>query len=141
MKPTPPLTRFIGEAERTLQALLKHQLDRAGLRFEEWVTLTIVSGATAPDKATLLRQIAAAKVVAPGDEADLLHAMIQRGHIEGDSALALSAEGRAVFEPLRDAIRGITSGLFAELSADDLDTTRRVLETVTQRANQFLAET
>ena len=98
MKPTPPLTRFIGEAERTLQALLKHQLDRAGLRFEEWVTLTIVSGATAPDKATLLRQIAAAKVVAPGDEADLLHAMIQRGHIEGDSALALSAEGRAVFE-------------------------------------------
>lgn len=138
MKPTPPLTRFIGEAERTLQAVLRQRLERAGLTFEEWVTLTILSGPTEPDKTQLIKQIAAAKVVAPGDEAELVQAMIQRDFIAGDSALALSEHGRTVFEPLRDAVRGITAGLFADLPAEDLDTTRRVLETVTQRANQLL---
>ena len=38
-----PITRFIGEAERTLQALLQRQLQKAGVSFPEWVALTILS--------------------------------------------------------------------------------------------------
>lgn len=41
---SPPITRFIGEAERTLQALLQRQLEKAGMSFPEWVALTVLSG-------------------------------------------------------------------------------------------------
>ena len=42
-----PLTPVIGRAERTLQALLKHQLDRAGLTFPQWTMLVFLDGVTA----------------------------------------------------------------------------------------------
>jgi hypothetical protein len=44
MTGSPPVTRFIGEAERTLQALLQRQLQKADMSFPEWIALAILSG-------------------------------------------------------------------------------------------------
>lgn len=44
MTNSPHITRLIGEAERTLQALLQRQLEKAGMSFPEWVALTVLSG-------------------------------------------------------------------------------------------------
>ncbi|WP_454623399.1 hypothetical protein [Brucella anthropi] len=44
MTNSPHITRLIGEAERTLQALLQRQLEKAGMSFPEWFALTVLSG-------------------------------------------------------------------------------------------------
>ena len=42
---TPVLTRDIGQAERTMRALLERLLDEAGLSFPEWTVLVFLDGA------------------------------------------------------------------------------------------------
>jgi hypothetical protein len=45
MTTTPNLTRDIGQAERTMRALLERLLDEADLSFPEWTVLVFLDGA------------------------------------------------------------------------------------------------
>src|SRR5919108_660266 len=56
------LTRDIGEAERTLRALLERQLAGAGLSFPEWAVLSFLDGAPL-DRGKLVRALEAAGLV------------------------------------------------------------------------------
>lgn len=133
-----PLTRFIGEAERTLQAVLQRQLERAGLSFAEWVALTILAGAGSLPRSGLIGAIGSARVVAAGVEGALVESMIQKGLVRTGAELSLAEHGLAVFQPLRSAVREITATLVHDVHSQDLETARRVLETVTKRAAQLL---
>ncbi|KYB44935.1 hypothetical protein AB664_16475 [Brucella anthropi] len=75
MTNSPPITRFIGEAERTLQALLQRQLEKAGMSFPEWVALTILSGGQLTAEG-LVQTIADARVVVPGREMTVVDDLI-----------------------------------------------------------------
>ncbi|MFN7023433.1 MAG: hypothetical protein ACK4QP_02720 [Pseudorhizobium sp.] len=135
---TPPITRFIGEAERTLQTLLLRQLQRAELTFAEWVALTILSGAGPVTVSKLTESIADAKVVASGSERDVVTGLVQRGLVGGEDKLNITEQGLEMFQPLRNKVREITASLILDLPDDDLATARRVLQTLTDRANQLL---
>jgi DNA-binding MarR family transcriptional regulator len=137
MTDSPPITRFIGEAERTLQALLQRQLQKAGMTFPEWVALTLLSGGQL-SKEGLAQAIAGARVVAPGSEMTLVNDLIGKELVARGQNLSMTQRGLNVFQPLRDSMRCVTSRLAAGVSSDDLAVTRRVLETVTSRAVELL---
>lgn len=137
MTNSPPLTRYIGEAERTLQALLQRQLEKADLSFPQWVALTILSGAPLTTEG-LVQAIAASRVVPPGSEMSVVDDLVAEDFVESGPNLSMTRKGLDVFHPLRDSVRGITSSLLADVSGDDLIVTRRVLETLTSRAAELL---
>lgn len=134
---SPPITRFIGEAERTLQALLQHQLQKAGLSFPQWVALTILSGAPLT-KDGLAQAIAGARVVLPGSEMSVVDDLVAKGLVEPGPSFSMTQKGLDVFQPLRERVHSITSNLLAGVSSDDLTASRRVLETLTSRAAKLL---
>lgn len=138
MMTSPPITRFIGEAERTLQTLLLRQLQQAGLTFAEWVALTILSGAGPFTVSNLTESIAAARVVASGGERNLVAELVQKGLVGGDDNLNMTEHGLELFQPLRNTVREITARLIVDLPDDDLAAARRVLQTLTDRATQLL---
>lgn len=137
MTNSPPITRYIGEAERTLQALLQRQLQKAGLSFPQWVALTILSGAPLTREG-LAQAIADARLVLPGREMSVVDDLVAEDFVVLGQNLAITRKGLDLFQPLRENVRGITSGLLADVSGDDLTVTRRVLETVTSRAAELL---
>lgn len=133
MTDSPPITRFIGEAERALQALLQRQLQKAGMSFPEWVALTILSGGQLTAEG-LAQAIAGARVMAPGREMTVVKDLIGKELVAHGENLSMTQRGLDVFQPLRDSVRGVTSHLVADVSSDDLAVTRYVLETLTSRA-------
>lgn len=140
MTTSPPITRFIGEAERTLQALLQHQLQQVGMTFAQWVAMTVLSGG--PLTVTRFTEaIAAARVVAAGDELRVADELVEEGLIAGGSEFSMTERGLDVFLPLRGKVGDLTTSLVAEMPGDDLAATRRVLEVLTQRAAQLLVGT
>lgn len=137
MTNSPPITRFIGEAERTLQALLQRQLQKAGMSFPEWVALTILSGGQLTAEG-LAQAIADARVVVPGREMTVVDDLIGKELVARGQNLSMTQRGLDVFQSLRDSVRGVTSRLVADVPSDDLAVTRRVLETLTSRAVELL---
>ena len=132
-----PITRFIGEAERTLQALLQRQLQKAGVSFPEWVALTILSaGPLSADGFT--QAIVAARVVPPGKEMSVVNDLVAKEVVAQGHNFSMTQNGLDLFEPLRDSVRRMTSGLVTDVTNDDLAATRRVLETLTSRASELL---
>lgn len=137
MTDSPPITRFIGEAERALQALLQRQLQKADMSFPEWVALTILSGGSLTAEG-LAQAIAGARVMAPGREMTIVNDLIGKELVARGENLSMTQRGLDVFQPLRDSVRGVTSRLVADVSSDDLAVTRHVLEKLTSRAVEFL---
>lgn len=134
---SPPITRYIGEAERTLQALLQRQLQKAGLSFPQWVALTILSGAPLTREG-LAEAIADARLVLPGSEMSVVDDLVANDFVAMGQTLTITRNGFDLFQPLRDNVRGITSSLLADVPGDDLTIARRVLETLTGRAAELL---
>jgi DNA-binding MarR family transcriptional regulator len=148
MTTKPPLTRDIGQTERTLQALIHRQLARAGVTFPEWVVLTFLT-ASGPLTAGNLAQRLTDDEIAPSAVAvAVVGAMVEKGLIGPATSspgepeaprLTVTDAGTAVYVPLRAAIGQLTGDLFADIDATDLDATRRTLNEVTRRAKRLLA--
>ena len=122
MTTTPALTRDIGQAERTMHALLERLLDEAGLSFAEWTVLNFLDGD--------------AGQLAPADEA---HGAGVSGNDDEDLRLAPTAAGEAVYRPVRRTVARISDELYGDLPPADLEATQRTLAEVTRRANARLA--
>lgn len=137
MTNSPPITRFIGEAERSLQALLQRQLQNPEMSVPEWVALTILSGGQLTAEG-LAQAIAGTRVVVPGREMTLVNDLIGKELVACGETLSITQGGLEVFHPLRDSVRRVTSRLVADVSGDDLAETRHVLETLTHRAVALL---
>lgn len=155
----PVLTRDIGLAERALRALLDRQLDKAGLSFPAWTVLVFLDGSDSRTRSALVgRQIdghvvptaaaaeetiddlLAAGLLVPVTEA--VNASGEAGNLDvvgDDRPLARSAVADAIYRPVRDAVARITHVLHDDLSADDIETTRRTLGEIARRANTILA--
>jgi hypothetical protein len=125
MSPSTTLTpRIIGQAEKTLNAILFRLLAGPGLTEAQWITLTLTAargGATGRGQLVL----AAARLVAnPGDDA---------------GPVRLTAAGTEVFGQIQAAVTEVTQRLWGDLPAQDLATAGRVLSIITERANAELA--
>jgi hypothetical protein len=147
MTTTPaPLTRDIGEAERSLRALLERELDGTGLSFAQWTAHVFLAGAGPLPEGELIGRLLAGRVAPEADARTAVDGLRAAGLVaatgeHGDGALALTSAGEAVFAPLRGAVAAITEDLHRDLPTADVDAARRTLAEIARRANRALAAT
>lgn len=135
----PSLTRLVGETERTLQEVLRRQLERSGVSFPEWVVFTLVAPVRMLPRTALIDSLARARIVAAGKEDDLISSMIAAGHIEEGVDLAITEAGASVFQPLRQSISSLIDELMRDIPPENVETTRLVLALVQRRASELLS--
>jgi hypothetical protein len=131
--------QVIGQAERATRAVLDVVLADTGISFNEWVALNLVgTNAVATVDALVGRLTAGLRIDRTTAFAAIEDAR-SRGLLEGTDELELTVTGRARFQAITDAITGIADRVYGDLSHADLVIARRVLETVTRRAEAELA--
>jgi DNA-binding MarR family transcriptional regulator len=143
MSPAPPLAQFIGRTERTLRALMEQVLAGTGGTFDQWVALnfTAVNGDSI-DRSQLIARLAdALQIDETAAEATITYMSEERLlQTASGSVVSLSDAGRERYARIRAAIEQTTAPLYADISADDLATARRVLTTISARAKAQLAQ-
>src|SRR5215471_16971258 len=124
-------TRVIGQAEKTLNAILGQQLAGTGLTEPQWVilTLAVTSGGTAGHEAFTHMTSDALKISETQARAligDLVAA--QQLQITGEPpAVTVTGPARELHSRISIAVADITQRLWGDLPAGDLATAGRVL--------------
>jgi hypothetical protein len=135
--------RVIGQAEKTLNAILGRQLAGTGLTEPQWVilTLAVTSGATGEcDQFTGM--VADALKISETEARVFIGDLVgaQRLQITGEPpAITVTSAALQLHSRINAAIADITQRLWADLPAEDLATAGRVLAIITDRANAELA--
>src|SRR5262249_29328655 len=131
--------RVIGQAEKTMNAILDRQLAGTGLTEPQWVilTLAVTSGGRAePGKFT--RRVAGALKISETEARARVGDMVtaQQLQITGeDPAVTATAAARQLFGRIRAANNQIVQRLWGDLPTGDLATAGRVLAIITERAH------
>ncbi len=136
-------TRVIGQAEKTLGAILNRQLAGTGLTEPQWVilTLAVTSGGTA-EREQFTRMVAGALKISEAEARARVGDMAAAQQLQfTGEAPAVTATGAALqlHHRISAAIAQITQRLWGDLPAEDLATAGRVLAIITERANAQLA--
>ena len=133
-----PLTRTIGETERTLQALLGSRLAGSGLSFQQWTVCVFLAGGALP-KAALLARLAEGQIALGNDADATITDMSASGRLvfSGD-LIALSDAGRAVFETVKAEVTAVTEEVFSGIERDAMEVTQRTLGQVAEKARALL---
>jgi hypothetical protein len=136
-------TRVIGQAEKTLGAILDRQLAGTGLTEPQWVilTLAVTSGGTA-GRDQFTRMVAGALKISETEAGARVGDMVaaRQLQITGEPpAVTATSAARQLHSRVGAAITGITQRLWGDLPAGDLATAGRVLAIITERANAELA--
>lgn len=111
--------------------------------FVEWTTLVHldVAGPLTPDE--LVRRQANGRVASEAEARAAAEGLLSRGLIApadgGDTPLALTHAGEAVYRPVRRTVDSITDGLYGDLPPGDLEATHRTLAEIYRRADARLA--
>jgi hypothetical protein len=136
-------TRVIGQAEKTLGAILDRQLAGTGLTEPQWVilTLAVTSGGTV-GRDQITRMVAGALKISETEArarvGDMAAAQLLQ--ITGEvPAVTATGAARELHSRISAAITQITQRLWGDLPAGDLATAGRVLAIITERANAELA--
>ena len=144
MSTNPALSpRVIGQAEKTLNAILDRQLAGTGLTEPQWVILTLAvagAGTAEPDK--FARMVADALKISETHARARVGDMVtaQQLQITGEPpAVTATAAARQLHSRINAANTQIVQRLWGDLPAADLATAGRVLAVITERANAELA--
>jgi DNA-binding MarR family transcriptional regulator len=139
----PPLTgQLIGEAERATRALLDGLLAEVETSFTQWVTLNITAtiGSGSLDENELVRRVARGLSVDDATAQATLDELEAAGLLtRAATRVELSGAGTARVQRILSGIGEISARLYGDVPSEDLDTTRRVLATVAERARAELA--
>jgi len=135
-------TRLIGQAEKSLNAILGRQLAGTGLTQAQWVILTLAvttGGTTEPERFTHM----VADALKISEDAAETHVddmvIAQRLQITSDgAAVKVTGAAQQLHRRIGAAVAAITHRLWGDLAAEDLATAGRVLAIVTERANAHL---
>ena len=145
MSTDPTLTpQIIGQAEKTMNAILFQLLAGPGLPEAQWITLTLTAaGGEAAGRGQLAARVAHALKVSQAQAREHLASLVAAQLVQdpGDDAepVRFTAAGTQVFGQIRGATTEITKRLWGDLPAGDLATAGRVLSIITERANAELA--
>ena len=142
----PPILtgQHIGQAHYATRALLETSLAKHGLAFPSWLMASfiatagpVVTEAAAIERITEGLKVDDATAVSALDDL-IAHGLVVRT-ADPTPSVELTGTGDALVQQLLAATSGIAERLYGDLSPADLETARRVLETVTARANAELA--
>jgi DNA-binding MarR family transcriptional regulator len=141
--PTPPITSFgqtLAFAERTLTATLRQHLAERDTTPETWYALQLIA-TRGPRLArtALTADLEGSRTLTADSTRELLARLEAEGLIRGSAELDLTAEGETLHRSLREHIAGPTAALLGQFPADDIETTVRTLQAITERAAEELA--
>jgi len=128
-------------AARTTRALLDSRLAAQGMTFATWVVLNSLAA-----RGPLIQRDLAGLADVEGPtmvrRLDQLEAtgLVERRSVPEDrraTLIALTEQGRQLFERVRSAVQETEQELMAGLNPDDVATTRRLLTELTERARQL----
>ena len=136
--------RIIGQTENAIRAVLDRLLAETGTTFHQWVVLQLAATeADIPAERVVAQLVDGRKVPVAVAEQALADAEAAGLTVPGRSpaglTVTLTPAGRERYERIAAGIAVIAARLYGDLPAADLETTRRVLTTVTERANAALA--
>jgi hypothetical protein len=144
MSTTPTFTpRLIGEAEKTLNAILDRHLSGAGLTEQHWITLTLaVVSSGSIDREELVKRVSSGAKFGEEDVQARVSELVGRRLLDdsGSPQLAVTDEGKQVHASIRSANVELTQRLWGDLPDADLEVAARVLATVLERANAEFRE-
>jgi hypothetical protein len=127
-------------AERTLTAGLREQLARRQTKPETWYALKLIAArGPALSREELSHDLAGSRTMDAQRTRELLAELETDGLIRGDTALELTDEGQAAYRSLRDYIAGPATALLSQFAIEDIETTVRTLQAITERARTGLA--
>jgi DNA-binding MarR family transcriptional regulator len=134
----------INMAARATRKALDVVLAEQGTSFPPLAMLnTLVSRGGVLDRAALIAQLARGLDVNTETVLTVLHGLETRGLVEVGASeptpVRLTPEGRAEHRRLSALTGGLTDALYAGFDADELAVTRRVLVTLTERADAHVA--
>jgi Mn-dependent DtxR family transcriptional regulator len=139
---TPPASfgQVLANAEQTLTVALRRHLAERETTPETWYALQVI----AADGPRLARQalsdrLERSRTLDPESVRELLARLETEGVIRGDAEIELTAEGAALHRGLREYIAVPTARLLGRFPADDIQTTMRTLQAITERAEEELA--
>jgi DNA-binding MarR family transcriptional regulator len=141
MTDTPTLTGVdIGEAQRAVGAVLDSLLAEIETPFATWVAVNVLATAPAPltGDALVCRLVSGLKLDSAVVEAAVAE-LSAAGLVRRGSVVELTAAGRDLHRRVSDGIAAVTPQLYGGIPQSDLATAHRVLRTVTDRANAYLA--
>lgn len=144
MSTDPTLTpQIIGQAEKTMNAILFRLLAGPGLTEAQWITLVLTAAGGATGRARLVTQVAHGLKVSEAQAREHLASLVAAQLVQdpGDDAapVRFTAQGTRVFGQIRGATAEVVKRLWASLPAEDLATAGRVLTIITERADAELA--
>ena len=127
-------------AERSLTAVLRRHLAERQTTPETWYALQLIA-TRGPGLAreALSGDLEGSPTLDADSTRELLARLAAEGLIRGDAELDLTTEGEAVHRSLRDSIAGPRNELLGQFAVDDVETTIRTLQAITERAKEQLA--
>src|SRR5438067_1674012 len=140
MPTDPTLTpQIIGQAEKTMNAILFRLLAGPGLTEAQWITLTLTAaGGESTGRGELVARVAHGLKVSEAQAREHLASLVTAQLVQdpGDDAgpVRFTAAGTEVFGQIRGVTAEITKRLWGDLPAEDLATAGRVLSIITERA-------
>jgi DNA-binding MarR family transcriptional regulator len=129
-------------AERTLTAVLRRHLAERETTPETWYALQLIATrGPAVAREAVSRDLEGSPNLNADSTRELLARLEADGLIHGDAELDLTTAGEAVHRSLREYIAGPRSRLLSQFDAEDIETTVRTLQAITERASEELAAT
>jgi DNA-binding MarR family transcriptional regulator len=143
MSSAPPLAQFIGRTERALRALMDLVLADTGGTFHQWVALNFTAASGDIDRGELVGRLTEALRIDDAIAEATLAELIDQRLLQAGSGwdVALTDAGRERYERIRTAINQITAPLYGDLPPSDVAIARRVLTTISDRAETVLDRT
>ena len=129
-------------AERTLTAVLRRHLAERETTPETWYALQLIATrGPAVAREAVSRDLEGSPNLNADSTRELLARLETDGLIHGDAQLDLTTAGEAVHRSLREYIAGPRSRLLSQFDAEDIETTVRTLQAITERASEELTAT
>jgi DNA-binding MarR family transcriptional regulator len=126
-------------AERTLSAGLRQHLAERGTTPETWYALQLIATrGPGLSREALTSDLEGSRALNADSTRELLARLEAEGLIRGDAEVDLTAAGEALHRSLREYIAGPTAQLLGQFDRDDIETTMRTLQAITERAAEGL---
>ena len=129
-------------AERALTGVLRQHLAERQTTPETWYALQLIATrGPGLSRRALSDDLEGSPTLNADTTRELLARLEAEGLIRGDAELDLTAEGEAVHRSLREYIAGPRTELLSQFDVDDIETTVRTLQAITERASEELTAT
>ncbi len=127
-------------AEQALTAMLHEHLAQRDTKPETWYTLQLIAlRGPGIAREELIHGLETSRNVNVDSTHELVARLEAEGLIGGETELDLTDEGKALHRSLREYVAGPTARLLSQFDVNDVETTVRTLQAITERAAETSA--